>query len=721
MSPFNSLTTRTRRGGLARLVSIVGSVALSAGLLAAPAAHAESPGSGTSTESPGPEPSSTTEPTQEPTQEPSGLPSVHPTDLPSGEPSATAEPTQEPTQQPTAAPAPVNTAPPVVDGEAVVGGTLSSTGGGWEAASRLRFVWTVDGTAVQTSDHVVGESDSLLLSPGMAGKTVQLTVTASGDEQSPSTEAAATPVVVRSAEFTGLVWSNALTGRAVVGQSLSLARPAWDDSASHGTLSYQWYRGMEQIPGATTERYLVGAADVSRPLWAAITLSAPGFTDHEFRSAQLTAASAAFTSVAIPTIGGTARVGQVQTANPGASAPAAGSFSYQWYRGTAVIPGAVGRSYTTTAADNGKTLKVRVRSSKPGYTSVDRFSAARTIAVGLLVATKSPAVTGTHRYGNTLKVSQAWPAGTTVRYQWYRNGAAVKGATGNALFLNPAYIGTRLNVKVAVSKPGYLTRSVTTTPVGVGRGLITLKTAPHVTGRLALGSVLTAYTGSYTPVPTSFAYQWYRNGAAIPGARARSYRVAAADNGRSLSVRVVATRGYYESRATTSAAVKLPLWPVTVLRGDGVYRVGTQIKPGLYKATGSGVGCYWARLSGFGGRVADIKANYYGSARTYVQINAGDVGFQSYGCGSWTTVTPSGPKATQITTDGIYRVGIDILPGTYYGSSSHDGCYLAALTGFSGTMDDIAQNYYGHADVIATVPSWITALEVRNCGILTRY
>lgn len=676
MSFFRNTHARPRPGRAAGFVAATGAITLFAGLLIAPAAQAAPTSvAARSIVAEAPTDGPTGEPSGEPTGGPTETPA--PTDSPSPEPTETTTPTQEPTEttsptpdptattEPTEAPAPSNTAVPVVHGEPVVGQTLTSKGGLWEGATKFRFIWTVDGTAVQTTDHITGEIDSLVLLPGMAGKTVQLTVTASREDTPSETDATSVPLVVRNAEFTGLTWNNAVVGRAVVGETLTLDKPAWDDSATRGTLRYQWFRAGAPIPGATTEQYVVSPADVGKPVQATITLSAEGFTDHEFQSTQVTASSAAFSSVSVPSISGTARVGQVQTANPGVSAPAASTVTYQWYRGTTAIAGAVGRTYTTTAADNGKSLKVRVRSAKPGYTSVDRFSAARTIAIGLLVATKSPVVTGTHRYGNTLRVAQGWPVGTTIRYQWYRNGVAIKGATGSSLYLTTAYIGARVNVKVTLSKPGYVTRAVSTSPIGVGKALFVLRAAPKVTGRLALGSVLTAYAGSYNPAPSSIAYQWYRNGSAIAGARGRTYKVSAADNGRSLSVRVAVGRVYYAGRATMSPAVKLPLWPVTVLRGDGVYRVGTQIKPGLYKATGTGAGCYWARLSGFSGLLKDVKANYFGSARTYVQINAGDAGFESHGCGSWTTVTPTGPRATRITTDGIYRVGIDILPGTY--------------------------------------------------------
>ena len=520
----------------------------------------------------------------------------------------------------------------------------------------------------------------------MAGKSVQLTVLASLEAQGPGTELAAAPVTVRPGTFGGISWSNAVAGKPVVGQSLSLSAPTWSNTAVQGAaIGYQWYRGAGSITGATGPSYMVAAADDAQKLWAKVTLSAPGFTSVVLTSAQVTGGKGSFVTAPVPTVSGIAKVGQLQTANAGTWAPTGATLSYQWYRGTAAIVGAVSRTYSTTALDYGKTLKIRVRAAKSGYTTLDRYSVARSIAAGTIAATRSLTVVGTHRFEQTVKVSQGWTPGSTIRYQWYRNGVAVRGGTGYALYLNSGYIGARVNVKVTVSKAGYTTRSATTPAITVGKSVITLKSAPRITGATSLGSILTANVGTYAPAPSAYAYQWYRNGAAISGARYRTYRLTAADNGRSITVRVAASRIYFDTRVTMSPALKLPVWPVTVLRGDGTYRVGTQIQPGLYKATG-GSFCYWERLSGFSGSLDDINANDIVTGITYVQILPGDVGFKSRGCGAWTTVPSSGARATRITKDGTYRVGIDILPGTYYGYGAGDSCYWATLSGFSGDL-----------------------------------
>jgi hypothetical protein len=71
--------------------------------------------------------------------------------------------------------------------------------------------------------------------------------------------------------------------------------------------------------------------------------------------------------------------------------------------------------------------------------------------------------------------------------------------------------------------------------------------------------------------------------------------------------------------------------------GDGTYIVGTDIAPGRWRAEG-GSGCYWERLSGFGGTLDEIIANDFGSATPVVEIRATDKGFTTSDCGTWTRI-----------------------------------------------------------------------------------
>jgi hypothetical protein len=611
---------------------------------------------------------------------------------------------------------PVIEVQPVIQGEAVVGGSISSIGGTWWNVEQLEFSWKVDGALVQKATVAAGSANTLKLPVAFSGKTVTLTVRAFGT----AVEAAAGPVTVRPGTMAGVRWNPALSGKAAVGQTLTAGIPSWTEGAA-STPSYQWFRGTEAITGAKGRSYSVVAVDVGQQIWAKATLDAKGYASAVLATAKATVAKGTFTATPVPTIAGAARVASVQTANPGAWAPTGAVLGYQWYRGSTPISGATKRGYAPVAADKGKAIKVRVTATKPGFVTVSKFSSARTIAAGVLAKTKPVTIAGIARFGQTLSVSQGWsPAPTSITYQWYRNGAAIKGATRSSLALNSTYIGSKITVKATPYRAGFSSGPLTSAAKVVGKASFTIKAAPKIIGGVSPGATLTAGNGTFSPAPTSYGFQWLRNGSAIKGAVNRVYRLTAADNGKKISVIVSARRPYYDSRPSTSAAVTVSVPVSTAISRDGTYRVGSQIRPGLYRSTGTGDGCYWERLSGFSGSFNDLTENYYGSARTYVQIVAGDVGFKTSGCGSWTTVNSSGAKATKITANGTYRVGIDMLPGTYYANGSGNSCYWETTSGFSGDFDELEENYYGSANTIVDIPSYVKGFTVHDCGTLTR-
>lgn len=76
----------------------------------------------------------------------------------------------------------------------------------------------------------------------------------------------------------------------------------------------------------------------------------------------------------------------------------------------------------------------------------------------------------------------------------------------------------------------------------------------------------------------------------------------------------------------------------TTSMGQGTYKVGDEIQPGLWRTTTANT-CYWARLSAFGGTLDDLIGNELPSGSTaLVEIAATDVGFKSTRCGTWTRV-----------------------------------------------------------------------------------
>ena len=75
---------------------------------------------------------------------------------------------------------------------------------------------------------------------------------------------------------------------------------------------------------------------------------------------------------------------------------------------------------------------------------------------------------------------------------------------------------------------------------------------------------------------------------------------------------------------------------------DGVWRVGEDIQPGIYRTIPPedplGVGCSWSRLSGLSGELSDIIASEFSEDPIQVEIAVNDIAFKSQNCGTWTKV-----------------------------------------------------------------------------------
>lgn len=78
--------------------------------------------------------------------------------------------------------------------------------------------------------------------------------------------------------------------------------------------------------------------------------------------------------------------------------------------------------------------------------------------------------------------------------------------------------------------------------------------APQVMGTAAYGATLTATPGSWNTKGLDLAYQWLRDGVAVAGAKATTYRVGAGDIGHRLAVRVTASKTGMTAVPVTSAS-----------------------------------------------------------------------------------------------------------------------------------------------------------------------
>ncbi|WP_243695264.1 PQQ-dependent sugar dehydrogenase [Agromyces protaetiae] len=174
-----------------------------------------------------------------------------------------------------------------------------------------------------------------------------------------------------------------------------------------------------------------------------------------------------------------------------------------------------------------------------------------------------PTISGTSAVGSTLTVNPGtWsPTPTGGGYRWNRNGTAISGATASTYRLVAADAGTSITVTVTATRSGYTTTSRTSAARAIPAAAaspFTSAPTPTISGTSAVGSTLTVNPGTWSPSPTGGGYQWNRNGTAIGGATAATYRLVAADAGTSITATVTASRAGYTTTSRTSAARVIP-------------------------------------------------------------------------------------------------------------------------------------------------------------------
>jgi hypothetical protein len=153
----------------------------------------------------------------------------------------------------------------------------------------------------------------------------------------------------------------------------------------------------------------------------------------------------------------------------------------------------------------------------------------------------------------------------------------------------------------------------------------------------------------------------------------------------------------------------------TVVPGDGTYEVGSEVQPGVYVATG-GDECHYQRLGDLD-RAYDQVIVRGLLDRPVIEIMAGDGGFRTEGCGSWTPIERyAGPAGTEMPGDGIWLVGEDVVPGTYEAEGG-EWCLWQRLDAFAPELDSVIQ---GGSNRRATVESGDVAFVTEGCGAWTR-
>ncbi len=138
------------------------------------------------------------------------------------------------------------------------------------------------------------------------------------------------------------------------------------------------------------------------------------------------------------------------------------------------------------------------------------------------------------------------PEGTTLTYQWLRDGAEIPGATSSTYTFAGADAGHSIQCQTKASNAGGATvqasAPVVASPVPSPEPPAPPATIEAPTGMLSTGGVLTCEPGFWSGEP-GFGYQWLRNGAVIAGATESTYTLVAADNQTAIQCAVTGSNG----------------------------------------------------------------------------------------------------------------------------------------------------------------------------------
>ena len=364
----------------------------------------------------------------------------------------------------------------------------------------------------------------------------------------------------------------------------------------------------------------------------------------------------------LPTISGSSSVGSTLTGDPGEWGPVGVDLTYEWLRGNLVVGDLL--FYDVQPEDVGKSLTFRVTGSMEFYTDASRTS---TAVMGGYAWTNSPTptISGSAKFGQTLTANErTWaPTQTRFTYQWMRSGSNILGATAKTYVLQATDIGFPITVNVTGVKTNYASSPQTSeATVNVTVADYTTVPPPTITGNLNVGQVLTAVTGTWSPAPTSFTYQWRRDGGNIGSATASTYTLSASDLGKQMSVVLTPVKAGYASTTQTSAssavvaATMFTAAPVPTI--TGTVKVGSTLTgvPGTWNpvVSSSDFGWAWSISGSATGTYAPIAG---ATASTYV--------LQAADSGKFVKVTVTGKKSGYADTARSSVATVSVTPGTF--------------------------------------------------------
>ena len=346
---------------------------------------------------------------------------------------------------------------------------------------------------------------------------------------------------------------------------------------------------------STTGERPTDPADAGKAVYADVLYVADGYNAITTRVIYQKGAT---TNVAEAIDGGTA-VGDILS--PSVDQPfddnlhSARALTYQWYSNGTKITGSAGTGSTFKVSSSyyGKKITVTIKGSSDLYQTGTVTSSSVTIAKGSFGTPAAPAIqsTGTLEPGVKASVTLGdyGTTGVTFGYLWQRRTSPsaawtnISGATKSTYTPVATDAGDQLQVIVTATKSDYTTSQLPSAAADVAYpATLATISSPVLGGSGMVGQVLNVTTGSWNTPGLTYAYQWYRNSVAIPGATTATWTPTATTMGDEITVVVTASRVGYASVGDGSNAI-------SVAQSDALHGVTSPVVTASSGVEGPGV------------------------------------------------------------------------------------------------------------------------------------
>ncbi len=661
-----------------------------------------------------------------------------------------------PTRTVTGSGMPVDTTLPKISGRPATGTSLSTTRGTWTnkptsysyqwwEGSPLGWIPVAGATEPSYKPNMlnVGEYLTVIVTAKNAAGAAAATANPTSSVTTPASKLSAPDSAPDNTS------APAISGTAQMGDELSASAGTWTNSPS--SYAYQWKdcdaagSACTPISGATSSSYVVSDGDVGDTIALTVTATnaAGSATATSSPTSQVTdPPPSAPANTVLPTVSGTAEVGDQLSASEGTWTNSPSSFAYQWEdcdaAGGACTPiaDATGSSYTLESGSVGSTVAVAVTATNAGGSATVTSGPTSAVTapppvVNAPVNTSLPQISGAAKVGDTLSATDgSWSGSPTgYTYQWSdcdsdgSNCSSISGATSSSYMVGGGDLGDTLVVSVTASNAGG-SNTASSAPTAVvpdpPPAAPVNNAAPVLSGTAQVGDTLSTTNGSWSNSPTGYSYQWQDcNGsggscANIGGATSSTYAIQSSDEGDTLVVVVTATNSGGSASASSSATGTVPAPPPAAPVNNaapavsGTAQVGDTLSTtnGSWSNSPTGYSYQWQDCNSS----ASSCANIGGATSSTYALVSGDAGHTIVVVVTATNAGGSTSKASAATAAVVSSGGTtvdDYVAQTAAGSGNGSSCAnAAAVSTLSTSKKWTAGNVIG---LCGTITSTITA------------